>query len=125
MGESPAKAAEASVSEATASAERSCAGPFYDGMSRAELRRAVANGTDKGIRDFLAEDRTILANERTFLAYLRTALTFAVAGLTLIKFFDSSVIAVLGWIFLPIGPITLVIGLKHYLHMRREIHQEQ
>ena len=86
-----------------------------------DRRDRVVNGNRKGIRDYLAEDRTVLANERTFLAYLRTALAFLIAGLTLIKFFNSPVMAVVGWALLPVGPASLGIGLRRYLRMRRLI----
>ena len=86
-----------------------------------EARQEVIRNDPRGLRDFLAEDRTVLANERTVLAYLRTALTFLVAGLTFIKFFGSPAIIVLGWLLLPVAPVVLVIGIRHYLHMRRLI----
>jgi putative membrane protein len=70
------------------------------------------------LRDFLAVDRTILANQNTFLAYIRTALTLFVAGLTFIKFFDMFIITVIGWIFMPIGIVTFVVGFVRYNRMR-------
>ena len=66
------------------------------------------------LRDFLAVDRTILANQNTFLAYLRTALTLFVAGVTFIRFFDLLLIEIIGWIFIPIGLITFIVGLIRY-----------
>jgi putative membrane protein len=84
-------------------------------------RMAVAGKSDRGIRDYLAEDRTILASERTFLAYVRTALTFLAAGLTFIKFFDSPAFIVIGWCLIPIAPIVLAVGIRNYLKMRHLI----
>ncbi len=52
------------------------------------------------LRDLLALDRTHLANERTFLAYIRTAITVFIAGISLIKFFDSFELEILGWTFI-------------------------
>ncbi|MFZ5980150.1 MAG: DUF202 domain-containing protein [Candidatus Zixiibacteriota bacterium] len=66
------------------------------------------------LRDFLAIDRTILANQNTFLAYLRTALTLFVAGITFIRFFDVMLIEIIGWIFIPIGLITFIVGFIRY-----------
>ena len=66
------------------------------------------------LRDFLAVDRTILANQNTFLAYLRTALTLFVAGVTFIRFFDFKLVEIIGWIFIPVGVITFVVGLVRY-----------
>jgi putative membrane protein len=71
------------------------------------------------LRDVLALDRTILANERTFLAYLRTALTIIIAGITFIKFFDSSVLIVVGWIFIPTGSVILIFGIYRYRLMNQ------
>jgi len=67
------------------------------------------------LRDHLAIDRTVLANERTLLAYIRTALAMIIGGLSLIQFFDSSdLIKILGWAFIPIGAVTLLIGSWRY-----------
>lgn len=71
------------------------------------------------LRDFLAIDRTVLANQNTFLAYLRTALTLFVAGLTFIRFFDHSVVVIIGWIFVPLGIITFAVGLLRYNRLRK------
>lgn len=69
-------------------------------------------------RDSLALDRTVLANERTFLAYTRTALTFLVVGLTFIKYLDDNLTTVVGWIFMPLGVLTLVSGVISYVRMK-------
>jgi len=66
------------------------------------------------LRDFLAIDRTILANQNTFLAYLRTALTLFVAGVTFIRFFDLKVVEIIGWIFIPVGMVTFIVGFVRY-----------
>ena len=76
------------------------------------------------LRDYLAADRTVLANERTFLAYIRTALTLFAAGVTLIHFFDSVLIIMIGWILMPVGVVTLVIGLVRYRKIQRRIRNE-
>ena len=69
------------------------------------------------LRDYLAADRTILANERTFLAYLRTMLAFVGGGITFIKLFDDLVMQILGWIFIPVGVLVLILGIIRYRSM--------
>ncbi|MBD3290366.1 DUF202 domain-containing protein [candidate division KSB1 bacterium] len=76
---------------------------------------------DTYLRDHLAADRTVLANERTILAYIRTALTLMVAGVTFIKFLDLIVFEIIGWIFIPASIITLVVGLRRYIHINHLI----
>ena len=75
---------------------------------------------EKGLplNDQLAAARSILANERTFLSYQRTALTLAVAGFSLIKFFDSDILTLVGWVFIPSAVITVVLGILRYVKMR-------
>ena len=70
------------------------------------------------LRDYLAADRTVLANESTFLAYVRTALTFFIAGVTFIRFFDSLLIEVVGWLFIPLGIAIFALGLWRYKRMK-------
>lgn len=73
------------------------------------------------LRDHLAADRTVLANERTLLAYARTALALVVGGLTLVRFFGTGFTSVLGWLLIPLGVLTMVIGTRAYLRMRKRI----
>ncbi len=73
------------------------------------------------LRDLLAIDRTILANERTLLSYVRTALAQLVTGVSLIKFFGSLILTMFGWLFIPAGLATLVIGFVRYRRMSRSI----
>lgn len=61
-----------------------------------------------------ARHRTTLANERTFLAYLRTALTLFVAGITFIRFFGILILSVLGYIFIVVSVVLVVIGTARY-----------
>jgi putative membrane protein len=70
------------------------------------------------LRDYLATDRTILANQNTFLAYLRTALTLFVVGITFIRFFDQLIVVIIGWVFIPIGIFTFLVGLVRYNRLR-------
>lgn len=55
------------------------------------------------LRDLLAADRTLLANERTLLAYIRTALTLFIAGVSFIQFFETLIVEIIGWLFIPFG----------------------
>ena len=76
-----------------------------------------------GLSDQLNAARTILANERTVLAYVRTSLTLFVGGITFIRFFDNLVIEIVGWVFLPIGIINLIIGIFRYRATGKHIHE--
>ncbi len=81
-------------------------------------------GEELILRDFLALDRTALANERTLLAWVRTALAFFIAGATFIKFFDTTVMTVTGWIFIPAGAVLLLLGLRSFRNTRRRVERE-
>jgi len=71
------------------------------------------------LRDFLAVDRTILANERTLLAYVRTALGALLAGISLIKFFDSIALNVVGWSLILSSIGILGKGAARFVEMKR------
>jgi putative membrane protein len=77
--------------------------------------------SDTYLRDHLAADRTVLANERTLLAYVRTSLTLLVAGATFIKFFNSLILEIVGWIFVPASIISIVLGMRRYFHINHLI----
>jgi putative membrane protein len=68
------------------------------------------------LNDYLAIDRTVLSNERTFLAYGRTALAQIIIGGSAMKLFESVTIAIIGWLFLLGGVVTLFIGWYRYRH---------
>ncbi len=74
------------------------------------------------LRDYLAAHRTFLSNERTWLGSLRTSLTLFVAGVTFIKFFDSQILTIVGWIFIPLGVIYIILGIHRYFKVRNMIH---
>jgi len=86
---------------------------------------AGKTGAVKGIRDTLAAQRTVLANERTFLSYLRTGLTFLVGGATFIKFFDSKVLEIVGWVFIPLAVAAFGFGIYRYKVSRQQISIQQ
>jgi putative membrane protein len=66
--------------------------------------------TELILRDQLAIDRTVLANERTFLAYCRTSLALILSGAGCIKFFESIVSDLAGWILIALGLVVSIIG---------------
>lgn len=70
--------------------------------------------TEPLLRDCMAVERTILANERTFLSYIRAALGLFIGGASFIEFFDSQVMQIVGWIFIPLGIIAFVLGMIRY-----------
>ena len=73
------------------------------------------------LRDVLAADRTQMANERTLLAYLRTALTLFIAGVSFIRFFDSLVIEIIGWLFVPLGVWVSWIGVARFRKLKKPL----
>lgn len=76
-------------------------------------------GKDLTITDLLALDRTILANERNLLSYTRTFLSFFVTGLGVIKFAPTYI--PLGFLFMFCAVIFLIVGIKRYKTMRKEL----
>jgi len=72
-------------------------------------------------RDILAIDRTCMALERTLLTYIRTALTFILGGITLIKFFDSTLLTIIGFLLIPAGLCVLVLGFISYRRIKSRI----
>ena len=73
--------------------------------------------TELLLRDYLASERTMMSVDRTFLSYVRTALTFFIAGISLLKFFDTTFIHILGWSLIPAAMITLFLGVYRTLEM--------
>ena len=73
------------------------------------------------LRDHLALDRTILANERTLLAYLRTFIGVFSAGAAIIKFVDGSAATVIGFAFVVLSPLFLILGIYRYAHTVRKL----
>ncbi len=77
---------------------------------------------DMTLRDYLAVDRTVMANESSFLSYIRTALTMIVAAVTFLKFFNSTSVHVLGWIFIVGAVLMVVHGATRYEAMENILH---
>ncbi|MFT4733693.1 MAG: putative membrane protein [Algoriphagus sp.] len=77
--------------------------------------------SDLILRDKLAIERTHLANERTFLAYFRTAFFFLASGITLLKVDYFFEIQHVGWIFVGIFPIILVLGIIRLVRVKSNV----
>ena len=73
------------------------------------------------LRDYLALDRTILANERTLLAYLRTFIGTFSAGIAMVKFLDTPITNIIGYVFTAVSPLFVVIGLIRYGQISRKL----
>jgi len=74
------------------------------------------------VRDYMAIERTVMANERTFLSYIRSALGLFIGGASFIEFFESAWIVTVGWIFLPLGVMAFLLGLRKYKRINDLIH---
>lgn len=61
-----------------------------------------------------ARHRTVLANDRTFLAYIRTSLTLFVAGVSFIRFFNITLLSYLGFAFIVVSVVMLVLGIYRF-----------
>lgn len=67
----------------------------------------------------LAADRTRLANERTLLAYVRTALGLIASGTGFAEYLDSPSLRVVFILFIPVGVLVLLIGVRSFLKRRK------
>jgi putative membrane protein len=73
------------------------------------------------LRDELAIDRTILANERTLLAYLRSGVALIIAGVSIMEFSRADWYWTIGVACIPLGFITVVVGVSRFWRMRSSI----
>lgn len=73
------------------------------------------------VSDHLSQRRTRMANERTLLSFVRTFLGLVTAGVAMIQFITMPWVHVLGYVFLVLGPVLLVIGIVQYFRTRRLI----
>lgn len=76
------------------------------------------------ISDHLSLRRTRMANERTLLAFVRTFLGLVAAGVAMIQILTQLWVHVLGYVFLALGPILLVVGIVQYFRTRRMINEQ-
>jgi len=73
------------------------------------------------LRDELAIDRTLLANERTLLAYLRSGVALVIAGVSIMHFVERGWFWAIGLASIPVGLVTVLIGIRRYRKMDRAI----
>ncbi len=71
--------------------------------------------------DYLALERTKLANERTFLAYFRTFVVFISSGFVILKVDALENLIFLGYAFIAMGIVLLVIGTIRFLYVRKRM----
>lgn len=76
------------------------------------------------VSDHLALRRTRMANERTLLAFLRTFLGLITAGIAMIQILTQLWVHVLGYSFLGLGPVLLIVGIVQYFRTRKIINEE-
>lgn len=72
-----------------------------------------------------ARHRTVLANERTFLSYIRTALTLFVAGISFIRFFGIALLSFIGYIFILLSVVSVVVGALRFRKMNAHVKDAQ
>ena len=71
--------------------------------------------------DLLAIERTKLAIERTLLAYFRSFIVFLSSGYAILKLAVLQEIHVVGYFFIIISPILLVIGIIRFNSFKRRL----
>jgi len=71
--------------------------------------------------DLLSIERTELANKRTLLAYIRTAFSLFLASLGIIEFFENQYLIYLGFIFIPVAIMFLIIGIFRFKQSESKI----
>jgi putative membrane protein len=71
-------------------------------------------------RNDLAQVRTSLAVDRTILSYLRTSLTIVVVGISLLKFFDTYFLNIIGWILIASSIIIFIYGSRRCKKISRK-----
>ncbi|MDD4869068.1 MAG: DUF202 domain-containing protein [Kiritimatiellae bacterium] len=73
------------------------------------------------LRDELAIARTSLANERTLLAYLRSSIALLIAGVSIMHFSNQGWFWTVGFLCIPTGIITGIIGVVRHRRMNKSI----
>jgi putative membrane protein len=98
-----------------------CSNTAIERCSGSEHQRQPI-AADTGVRDELAQRRTMLANERTLLAYERTAIMLAVSAFTLLKLLSQEThIVALGVALVFVAFAVAVIGLVRFGTVKRQI----
>lgn len=73
------------------------------------------------LTDTLALERTRLANERTFLSYFRTFIVLMSSGFAILKLEALEDIKVVGYFFIVLAPIMLIVGGVHFIYVKKSI----
>jgi putative membrane protein len=73
------------------------------------------------LRDYLALDRTVLANERTLLSYFRLVLGLVSIGAGMVGILDFLWTTILGYMFIGVGSIALIIGIVRYRSVKKKL----
>lgn len=73
------------------------------------------------LADRLAVTRTVLANERTLLAYVRTGLAVMAGGVGLAEVAQARVLALVGWVLVPLGALLLLTGAARFRRVRGQL----
>ncbi len=77
------------------------------------------------LREELAWERTRLAIQRTTLSYLRTAMYFAVAGISVKHALAFSFNDLIGWIFIGVSFIVLIIGFITHTRASKKLRESK
>lgn len=72
-------------------------------------------------RTSMALERTTLTNTQTLLSYLRTAIGLLAAGIGMFEFVNSTAIVRLGMLIMLLAPVLALIGIIHFLLVRRKL----
>ncbi|HEA30221.1 MAG TPA: DUF202 domain-containing protein [Leeuwenhoekiella sp.] len=73
------------------------------------------------LRDHLSMERTKLANERTLLSYVRTSLYLVLGGIAFLGMQDLEKIKILGYFFIAISMVILIIGIARFYQLKRHL----
>jgi putative membrane protein len=73
------------------------------------------------LRDHLSMERTKLANERTLLSYVRTSLYLVLGGIAFLGMQDLEKIKILGYFFISISILILIIGIARFYQLKRHL----
>jgi len=73
------------------------------------------------LADRLAVENTLLANERTLLSFFRSSVFFLATGISILKIHFLSEIPFIGWFFVLLSPILLIIGIYRYYAVKKHI----
>ncbi len=73
------------------------------------------------LNDILSKERTYLANERTLLAYFRCTIVLLSSGIAILKLSWLEEIQGLGFAFVIIAPIVMLLGFYRFYRTKKRI----